>query len=279
MEKENMISKETVKRYWENKLPSRLEVKNHKFGTDKFFDEYERLRYCNDGFNMPWLYETAEFRYYKGKKVLEIGIGTGTDILQFARHGAICSGIDLTENAIKYTKQRFKSNGLKGNILKADFHKLPFDDNTFDLVYSFGVIHHCLNMKTAVNEIYRVLKPNGKAIVMIYGKGWEYYFFIPFFFGILKGELFKMSFDDMIHKHTEQFGNVPIVIYSSKKEASELFSSFENVEIEVKSARATLGNKFLKLNMLFCKFMNFVFGGNFLIIKGYKPLKGEKVRR
>ena len=118
----------------------------------------------------PYIIDFASFDAWKGKKVLEIGVGLGADHQRFAEGGAALYGIDLTERAVKFTRERLGLFGLHSNIEVGDAEALRFADSTFDLVYSWGVIHHSPNTKQAAGEILRVLRPGGKFKVMIYHK-------------------------------------------------------------------------------------------------------------
>lgn len=118
----------------------------------------------------------ALFRSFKGKKVLEVGCGIGSDGIQFARNGACYTGVDLTNAAVSIAKERFELFGQKGEIVKVDTESLPFPDNYFDHVYSFGVIHHSPNPENIVSEIHRVLKPGGSINIMLYNRTSFYYF-------------------------------------------------------------------------------------------------------
>ncbi|HEX4301617.1 MAG TPA: class I SAM-dependent methyltransferase [Rhizomicrobium sp.] len=116
----------------------------------------------------PYILPFAEFPAAKGKTVLEIGVGLGADHEQFARAGAELSGIDLTPRAIENTKARFAVTGLQSDLRVGDAEDLPFADGTFDIVYSWGVIHHSPDTAHCLAEIQRVLKPGGVAKIMIY---------------------------------------------------------------------------------------------------------------
>jgi len=118
----------------------------------------------------------ALFKSFKGKKVLEVGCGIGSDGIQFARNGACYTGVDLTNAAVSIAKERFELFGQKGEIIKVDTESLPFPDNYFNHVYSFGVIHHSPNPENIVNEIHRVLKPGGSINIMLYNRTSFYYF-------------------------------------------------------------------------------------------------------
>jgi ubiquinone/menaquinone biosynthesis C-methylase UbiE len=113
----------------------------------------------------PWLYEAAEFREHAGHRVLEVGCGTGADLLQFANHGAIATGVDITDAHLELAKQRVAG---RADVRFGDASLLPFPDASFDYVYSHGVIHHMERPQDAAREILRVLKPGGRFNVQLY---------------------------------------------------------------------------------------------------------------
>jgi len=133
-------------------------------GTREFFARVEAHRYAKE-WHIP---EAADFAGARGLRVLEIGCGMGTDGAQFAAAGADYTGIDLTEAAIDLARKKFASAGLKGEFRVADAEKLDFADESFDVVYSHGVLHHTPDTEGAVCEIHRVLKTGGRAVVMLY---------------------------------------------------------------------------------------------------------------
>jgi SAM-dependent methyltransferase len=116
----------------------------------------------------PYIAPFADFAAAKGKRVLEIGVGLGADHQRFAEAGAVLSGIDLTPRAVEITRRRFAALALETNLRVGDAERLAFADDTFDVVYSWGVIHHSPDTPTAVAEIFRVLRPGGEAKVMVY---------------------------------------------------------------------------------------------------------------
>lgn len=112
------------------------------------------------------------FEHFRGLKVLEIGCGAGNDAYNFFFAGADYTGIDLTDKAIELTKDKVRG----GNVIKMNAEKLDFPDETFDLVYSFGVIHHALRRFRIMQEIHRVLNPQGKLYIMLYNRpSWRYF--------------------------------------------------------------------------------------------------------
>lgn len=134
-------------------------------GEQARFDAHARTRYRLE----PFLFEFARFHEGRGKRVLEIGVGLGADFLQWLQAGAKVTGIDLTPRAIERAGRRSKLAGFPDADLRVgDAEALPFDDDTFDIVYSWGVLHHSPDTARAVQEVRRVLKPGGVARVMVY---------------------------------------------------------------------------------------------------------------
>lgn len=134
--------------------------------TAEGFDEQAATRYELEPFIIPF----AGFAATRDKDVLEIGVGLGADHQRFAEAGARLVGIDLTPRAVENTRLRFATLGLTSDLRVGDAENLDFDANRFDVVYSWGVIHHSPDTRKAVDEIHRVLKPGGVAKVMIYNK-------------------------------------------------------------------------------------------------------------
>jgi ubiquinone/menaquinone biosynthesis C-methylase UbiE len=155
--------KEEVRRYWEDK-PCNTDYTTKREGSIEWSDEMEERRYANE----PFVHAFAQFTRWRGKRVLEIGCGAGTDCLQFARAGADMCAIDITGRAAKITQKRLAVNGVSASIGVGDAEMLPFEDCVFDLVYSWGVLHHTPDTKKAIGETHRVLKPGGRIVLMLY---------------------------------------------------------------------------------------------------------------
>ena len=102
--------------------------------------------------------------------MLEIGTGNGADGVMFALNGAVYTGVDLTEAALGASRKHFELLGLSGVFQKENAEHLSFPDESFDMVYSHGVLHHTPHPQAAIDEVYRVLKPGGRATVMLYHK-------------------------------------------------------------------------------------------------------------
>jgi ubiquinone/menaquinone biosynthesis C-methylase UbiE len=280
MTEKQKVEKAKIKDYWETRLPQTW-YSGKKPGTLEWFNELAFQRY---NVYYAYLLQVAEFEYHPGERVLEIGVGMGTDLIQYAKNGAKVSGIDLTEDAITKTRQHFITKGLKFEHLQtADAENLPFKDNSFDLVYSFGVLHHTPNTDKAIEEIHRVLKPGGKAIVMLYSRGWKHYFKRVFIHGILMGGFLRKGYNKLISDQTEVLGGSPLTYLYKKKEVKKMFKMFGETDIK----RHRLGEyidyapyktrkvpNFIK-NLLYLFALDRLAGENYII----KAIKKEKEKR
>ncbi len=133
-------------------------------GTREFFDEVSSYRDLIE----PHIPEVVDFERWTGAKVLEAGCGIGTDGVRFAAAGAEYTGLDFSPTALALARHRFEMEGLPGRFVSGSVTQLPLRDQTFDLVFSHGVIHHVDDTKGAVREFSRVLKPGGTALIMVY---------------------------------------------------------------------------------------------------------------
>lgn len=140
--------------------------------TQEFFEKFRAFRYSSE-WHIPQL---VPFSETKGKSVLEIGCGNGADGVLFATAGARYTGVDLTDAAVDATRHHFRLLGLQGTFQKENAERLSFPDNSFDYLYSHGVLHHTENPCRAFSEVFRVLKPGGRAVLMLYHKkSFNYY--------------------------------------------------------------------------------------------------------
>jgi SAM-dependent methyltransferase len=172
----------------------------------------------------PYIMDLAKFAEARGKRVLEIGVGLGADHQQFAEAGAELYGVDLTPRAVAQTRQRFAVMALTSRLSVGDAENLCFPDETFDLVYSFGVIHHSPDTPRCVREIHRVLKPGGKARVMIYHRWSLVGFMLWIRYALLTLRPWR-SLDRIYSDHLESPGTKAY----SHAAARQLFSGFRDV--------------------------------------------------
>jgi len=154
-----------VRRYWNHHIHD-LEITSHQVGTPGFFADLDQYHFEK----LHHLLRLVDFSGYKGRHVLEVGCGAGTDLVRFAKGGAIVTGVDLSSSAIALARQNFAQQGLAADLREADGEHLPFPDNTFDLVYAHGVVQYTANDRRLVEECRRVLKPGQQAVFQVYNR-------------------------------------------------------------------------------------------------------------
>lgn len=173
----------------------------------------------------------------QGRSVLEIGCGVGTSSVLFALDGAHVTATDLTEEAVAIAKSKFELMGLDGTFVQADAEQLPFVDDSFDIIFSSGVLHHTPNTEKAVQEIHRVLKPGGDAVVMLYAK-WSFHFWVYLWLvrSLLLGERFRYGKSWLGHAtelawHTKVKKLNPMTKVYSGRKMKQLFKDFQIVDV------------------------------------------------
>lgn len=213
-----------VRAFWEKEPCGTGEtiVGNTTPGTLEWYETVEAHRYRVE----PFIHSIAQFTRYHGKTLLEVGVGAGTDHLQWARAGAICHGVDLTAAAIETTKRRFELYGMRTELKHIDAEKLPYPDAAFDVVYSWGVIHHSEQPQAILAEIHRVLKPGGRFIGMMYGRYSVATLKLWIRHALLKLRPWR-SFADVVWHHVESVGTKAY----TRRELSGLLSAFRDVEL------------------------------------------------
>lgn len=190
--------------------------------TVEYFLQVERERYRQQG----WAADYFGYDKFNAKKVLEIGVGQGTDLIQFAKAGAECYGVDITDNHLLLAEKNFQLRGQKVVLKKADATQLPFTNDYFDCIYSFGVIHHIPEAQKVLDEAYRVLKPGGQIMLAIYYKWSAFHLFSKLFYnGLCRGWLFTKGYDGLLATIEQGADGVhikPYVKLYSKKEMRDL---------------------------------------------------------
>ncbi len=186
----------------------------------RFFTELERERYTWE----PYIHGFAQFERGAGKRVLEIGVGAGSDFINWVRSGATATGIDLTETGVDLTRERLTLEGLRAEVQQGDAEQLPFAADSFDIVYSWGVLHHSPDTARAVSEVKRVLRPGGIALVMIYHSRSWVGFMLWLLHCLAKARPWKSPRWAMYH-----FLESPGTKAYTRDEALDLFVSFSRV--------------------------------------------------
>jgi glycosyltransferase involved in cell wall biosynthesis/ubiquinone/menaquinone biosynthesis C-methylase UbiE len=220
--------KEEVQNQWDSNPVGPQYARTTRPHTLEWFLEIEGHRY---GEYAPWMPSVMEFDQHAGHDVLEIGAGIGTDLSQFARHGARVTDVDLSAGHMELAKENFALRGLSGRFIHHDAERLPCDDDSFDLVYSNGVLHHTPNTTQVVREIRRVLRPGGRAIVMLYAENsLHYWSYLVWKLGLTRNLLKKYSMGEIMSRYVEVTQNEakPLVKVYTAARLRRLFDGFEN---------------------------------------------------
>ncbi len=211
-----------VRAYW-NRRPCNIRHSTNPVGTREYFDEVEARKY----FVEPHIPKFAEFERWRGKKVLEIGCGIGTDSINFARAGAEVTVVDLSEESLELCQKRFEVFGLKARFYGGDAEHLselvPVEQ--YDLVYSFGVIHP--HPERVLEQIKLYCKPGTELRVMVYSKWSWKVLWIILTYG--KGAIWRS--DELVRTYSEAQDGSPVTYSYSFDGARRLMRDYDVVDI------------------------------------------------
>jgi 2-polyprenyl-3-methyl-5-hydroxy-6-metoxy-1,4-benzoquinol methylase len=211
---------EWVREFW-NRRPCNIRHSAKPVGTREYFDEVEARKY----FVEPHIPVFADFPRWRGKRVLEIGCGIGTDTINFARHGALVTAVELSEKSLEIAKKRAEVYGLQDRIrfFWGDAEDLtrfvPIEP--YDLIYSFGVIHHTPHPERAVNQMRYYAEPGATVKIMVYHRySWKV-LWILLAYG--KGQFWRLA--ELIARHSEAQTGCPVTYTYTRREARQLLES------------------------------------------------------
>jgi len=211
---------ERVRAFWDGR-PCNISHSQKPVGSREYFQEVEARKY----FVEPHIPAFAQFERWRGKKVLEIGCGIGTDSVNFARHGADLSVVELSETSLDVCRKRFDVYGLAASFYCADAEQLTnvVPVETYDLIYSFGVIHHTPNPEKVFEEIKPYCGPQTEIRVMLYSK-WSW----KVFWAILKyGKGAFWQAQELMRAYSEAEVGCPVTFYYSQRDVRRLMCDYE----------------------------------------------------
>lgn len=218
----------TVAEYW-NARPCNIRHSPRDVGTREYFDEVEARKY----FVEPHITRFAQFLRWRGKRVLEIGCGIGTDTINFARHGAQVTAVDLSEKSVEIARQRAEVFGLEQQI---EFYVANAEElsrvvpvRPYDLVYSFGVIHHTPHPEHAIEEIRRYTRAGSTIKLMVYHRrSWKV---LSILLGYGKGRFWELP--NLVARYSEAQTGCPVTYTYLPREVTSLLSGFRVTELWV----------------------------------------------
>jgi ubiquinone/menaquinone biosynthesis C-methylase UbiE len=226
--------KQEIIKQWNNDPCGSVAADGFPVGSRGFYERIDQNRYQEYA---PWMKSVMEYDKFAGQRLLEVGFGMGTDLFQFASHGAIVSGIDLTPKHYEIASQRFKLYGIPADLRLGDAEEMPYEDESFDAVYTFGVIHHSPNTEKIVDEIYRILKPGGRAIITVYHK-WSFGYWGA---TLLKNYILKLNFlREPLRRtlsrieHREHSDACPLVKVYGKRDMNRMVGKFSSVQYQIR---------------------------------------------
>jgi len=206
-----------VSEYWDSR-PCNIRHSPKPVGTKEYSDEVEARKYFVES-HIPGF---ADFERWRGKKVLEIGCGIGTDTINFARHGARVTAVDLTEKSLAVAKQRVRVSGFEDAVRFYQANAEHLSDyvpvEKYDLVYSFGVIHHTPHPERVLQEIRKFVTPSSTIKIMVYNRWSWKVLWILFVYG--KGQFWKI--DRLIAEYSEAEAGCPITYTYSRAQGRRL---------------------------------------------------------
>ena len=195
-----------------------------------FFDMASEFAHSESNRSVPFS-GLIDYRFLKGKRVLEIGCGMGSHSALISKYAAELVSIDLTAKAVETTNKRFEVFGIENaKAVQVDAEDMPFEDNSFDFVWSWGVIHHSANTHIIVDQIHRVLKDGGKASLMVYNKNSTRYYLHGLYQGIFKLKFLKLR---SLYAVNMTFTDGYIARHYTRNSAKVLFKKFKDYQTSV----------------------------------------------
>jgi SAM-dependent methyltransferase len=208
-----------VREYW-NSRPCNIRHSTAEVGSRQYFDEVEARKYFVEA-HIPRL---AEFERWRGKRVLEIGCGIGTDTVQFVRAGAQVTAVDLSSASLELTRRRMEVYGLDATLIQANVEELSnvVPVEKYDLVYSFGVLHHTPHPERAFAELRKYMDAESELRIMVYNRwSWKA---LSIFLRYGRGRI--RQFDEVVAKRSEAQTGCPVTFTYSRRSVRRLLSGF-----------------------------------------------------
>ena len=242
--------KARVAEFWDDR-PCGSFASEETLGTRSFFEQVTRYRYSVQ----PFMHELIGFPQFGNARVLEVGCGLGTDSRQFAINGASVVGVDLSINSVQLARKHFQVFETRGDFIASDAEHLPFSDGSFDVIYSFGVLHHTPDTELAIEECYRVLKPGGVFISMLYNRR-SWHVVVEPHLAWLKRRLLMQALpsrpgeaEEVVRRYDGDSN--PLGVAFTPAEVRQMLSQFVDIQVRLCDSRVVTGSWFGRTYSLF----------------------------
>jgi len=273
---EDTLARREAQKQWEANPCGASTVRGVEPESLEWFREARRVRYNEYA---PWLRATTGIEHVRDKDVLEIGVGLGSDHFTLASGGNRMTALDLSREHLRLTQRHLSLEGFSTTAVHGDMERMPFADASFDVVYSFGVLHHTDHMEEAVAEIRRVLRPGGRAIISVYHRDSVFFWLRTVAWnGIAQGGFRRDGWARTLARIEAGAGDdyVPTVRVLSRAGLQRLFGQFR---IESLRSAGVMPDDFLHFQIVARRIsrstLERVFGrlGWYLVVTAHKPVE------
>ena len=249
--KETRVSEQTIQKFWSDYPMIFYGMDVETASPEQIFEFMERSMRDSGRLlqepGAPLLSRYIDYEELKSRKALEIGYGTGWLLNELLKAGAQVQGIDLSRSHYELCSYRFRHSDIDIRVGSAE--ELPYSDDTFDFVCAWGVVHHAANDQRCYDEIRRVLRPGGRAFLMLYRKGGVKYYWTKLFkLGLLRGGLIKHRFsvelfvNSVTDVHYDGSPGAPISRHYTRGDLRRLFRRFSATELQITGSWRELDN-------------------------------------
>lgn len=223
-----------IQKQWDNDPCGAVTVQDQEPESLAFFRAIRKHRYEEYA---PWFDRVMGFDNWHGKDVLEVGVGLGSDHYRFAVNGNRMTALDLSREHLRLAAKHLALEGLTTTQVYGDAEAMPFASDSFDVVYSFGVLHHTPNTEKSISEVHRVLRSGGTAIIGLYHRdSYFYWLWTLLLRGVVKGRLFSKGYRKLmseIEYRSDPDSALPIVKIYSRAGTRRLLDDFDEVRLKV----------------------------------------------
>lgn len=231
--------KREAQKQWDTDPCGAVTAGHEEVGTLAFYRAVRSYRYA---VHAPWMDSAMRFDSAAGSRVLEIGVGLGSDHYRFAAAGCEMTALDLSREHLRHTQRHLALEGHATTAVLGDAEQMPFANDCFDLVYSMGVLHHTPRTDKALAEVLRVLRPGGTALIGLYHRNSAFFWVETLLInGVLRGRLLTRGWRGLLSEieyRSDPAAAMPLVKVYSRGQIARLLGAFANLQVETHHIQA-----------------------------------------